>query len=124
MKDLWQNDPLPRIPAYEFVQFLSIAEGSLYETVTLIEVFRRRRLFCEDNCRELRNRCEAIDRKINGLSNSLRGTSNLQPQTSNMIILGINAYHGDVSAVAILDGVLVAAVEEERFRRVREGKKG
>ena len=36
-----------------------------------------------------------------------------------MIILGINAYHGDVSAVLLRDGALVAAVEEERFRRVK-----
>src|SRR6266545_5340270 len=36
-----------------------------------------------------------------------------------MIIVGINAYHGDVSAVLLRDGELVAAVEEERFRRVK-----
>src|SRR5271155_815345 len=36
-----------------------------------------------------------------------------------MIILGLNAYHGDVSAVLLRDGVLVAAVEEERFRRIK-----
>src|SRR5436309_12705008 len=36
-----------------------------------------------------------------------------------MNILGINAYHGDVSAVLLRDGDLVAAVEEERFRRVK-----
>jgi carbamoyltransferase len=36
-----------------------------------------------------------------------------------MIVLGINAYHGDVSAALVRDGVLVAAVEEERFRRVK-----
>jgi carbamoyltransferase len=36
-----------------------------------------------------------------------------------MNILGINAYHGDVSAVLVRDGQLVAAVEEERFRRVK-----
>jgi carbamoyltransferase len=34
-------------------------------------------------------------------------------------ILGINAYHGDVSAVIIRDGELLAAVEEERFRRIK-----
>jgi carbamoyltransferase len=34
-------------------------------------------------------------------------------------ILGINAYHGDVSAVLVRDGVLIAAVEEERFRRIK-----
>ena len=34
-------------------------------------------------------------------------------------VLGINAYHGDVSAALVRDGQLVAAVEEERFRRVK-----
>ncbi|HUQ80915.1 MAG TPA: carbamoyltransferase C-terminal domain-containing protein [Gemmatimonadaceae bacterium] len=34
-------------------------------------------------------------------------------------VLGINAYHGDVAAVLLRDGQLVAAVEEERFRRVK-----
>ena len=36
-----------------------------------------------------------------------------------MLILGINAYHGDVAAVILRDGELVAAVEEERFRRIK-----
>jgi len=36
-----------------------------------------------------------------------------------MIILGTNAYHGDVSAALVREGELVAAVEEERFRRVK-----
>jgi carbamoyltransferase len=36
-----------------------------------------------------------------------------------MYILGINAYHGDVAAVLLRDGEVVAAVEEERFRRVK-----
>ncbi len=34
-----------------------------------------------------------------------------------MIILGLNAYHGDTSATLLRDGRLVAAVEEERFSR-------
>ena len=34
-------------------------------------------------------------------------------------ILGINAFHADVSAALVRDGVLLAAVEEERFRRVK-----
>jgi carbamoyltransferase len=34
-------------------------------------------------------------------------------------VLGINAYHGDVAAALVRDGQLVAAVEEERFRRVK-----
>lgn len=36
-----------------------------------------------------------------------------------MIILGINAYHGDAAAALLRDGELVAAVEEERFRRIK-----
>ena len=36
-----------------------------------------------------------------------------------MYVLGINAYHGDVSAVLLRDGVLRSALEEERFRRVK-----
>ena len=34
-------------------------------------------------------------------------------------ILGINAFHADASACLLRDGVLVAAVEEERFRRIK-----
>jgi carbamoyltransferase len=36
-----------------------------------------------------------------------------------MNILGINAYHGSASAALVCDGRLVAAVEEERFNRVK-----
>ncbi len=36
-----------------------------------------------------------------------------------MIILGINAYHADSSAAIFVDGLLIAAIEEERFRRIK-----
>ena len=36
-----------------------------------------------------------------------------------MVILGINAYHGDASAAIVVDGQLVAAAEEERFNRIK-----
>lgn len=36
-----------------------------------------------------------------------------------MNIIGINAYHGDASAALVIDGQLVAAVEEERFNRIK-----
>ena len=36
-----------------------------------------------------------------------------------MIVLGLNAFHADSSACIVRDGNLVAAVEEERFRRVK-----
>ena len=35
------------------------------------------------------------------------------------LILGINAHHADASAAIIIDGKLVAAAEEERFRRIK-----
>ena len=36
-----------------------------------------------------------------------------------MKILGLNAYHGDSAACLFIDGKLVAAAEEERFRRIK-----
>ena len=36
-----------------------------------------------------------------------------------MNVLGINAYHGDASAALVVNGQLVAAVEEERFTRLK-----
>jgi len=36
-----------------------------------------------------------------------------------MNVLGLNAYHGDSAACLFVDGKLVAAAEEERFRRIK-----
>ena len=36
-----------------------------------------------------------------------------------MNILGLNAYHADAAACVVVDGRLIAAAEEERFRRVK-----
>ena len=36
-----------------------------------------------------------------------------------MNILGINAYHGDSSACIVKDGKMLAAVEEERYKRIK-----
>lgn len=36
-----------------------------------------------------------------------------------MYILGLNAYHGDSSACILKDGIVIAATEEERFRRIK-----
>src|ERR1044071_6206166 len=46
----------------------------------------------------------------------------LRPRTCRrdaMLIVGLNAYHGDVAAAVLRDGVLIAALEEERFCRVK-----
>jgi carbamoyltransferase len=36
-----------------------------------------------------------------------------------MYVLGINAYHGDAAAAIVHNGKLIAAVEEERFNRIK-----
>lgn len=36
-----------------------------------------------------------------------------------MIVLGLNAFHGDAAAAIVRDGALIAAAEEERFRRIK-----
>lgn len=56
----------------EFIQYLYIAEGSLFEVLTLAEIFYLRGLFKEKDSREIKNKAEAIDRKLHGLINTLR----------------------------------------------------
>ena len=34
-------------------------------------------------------------------------------------VLGINAFHADAAAALVCDGRVIAAVEEERFRRIK-----
>ncbi|OGI06685.1 MAG: carbamoyltransferase [Candidatus Melainabacteria bacterium RIFCSPLOWO2_12_FULL_35_11] len=36
-----------------------------------------------------------------------------------MIILGLNAYHGDSAACLVIDGIVVNAIEEERINRIK-----
>ena len=57
----------------EFIQFLYIAEGSLFEVLTLTEIFKRRKLIKDHEAKEIRSQAEIIDRKLRGLINSLRG---------------------------------------------------
>ena len=59
----------------EFIQFLYIAEGSLFEVLTLTMLFKRRKLFKDEEAFEIRKQAETIDRKLHGLINSLRGRS-------------------------------------------------
>ena len=62
----------------EFLQYLSIAQGSLYELITLSEIFRRAELFNNSESLEIRKRAEAIDRKLNGLMNVIRGRKRME----------------------------------------------
>jgi four helix bundle protein len=56
----------------EFIQFLYVGEGSLFEVLTLTEIFKRRKLVKEEEFIEIRKQAETIDRKLHGLINSLR----------------------------------------------------
>jgi four helix bundle protein len=59
----------------EFVQYLYIAEGSLFEALTLTEIMRRRHLIRPKDAVSIRQQAEIIDRKLHGLINSLRKRS-------------------------------------------------
>src|SRR5262249_26300464 len=48
-----------------------------------------------------------------------RVTSGPASPSGRVIILGLNAFHADAAAALVRDGVLVAAAEEERFRRLK-----
>ena len=72
----------------EFIQFLHIAQGSVFEVVTLNEIFRRKHLFAEEEAKEIRSRCEQIDRKLNGLINSLKGKKVKKPPHPSLSPLG------------------------------------
>jgi carbamoyltransferase len=39
--------------------------------------------------------------------------------TNNVLILGLNAYHGDSAACIVRNGQIIAAAEEERFKRIK-----
>ena len=56
----------------EFIQFLYIAEGSLFEVLTLTEILKRTKFIRENESMEIRAKAETIDRKLHGLINSLR----------------------------------------------------
>ena len=51
----------------EFIQFLYISEGSLFEVLTLAEIMRRRKLIEEKDMINIRQQAELIDRKLHGL---------------------------------------------------------
>ena len=56
----------------EFIQFLYIAIGCLFEVLTLTEIFRRRKLFNEKEANQVRKKAIIIYRKTTALIKSLR----------------------------------------------------
>jgi four helix bundle protein len=70
----------------EFIQFLYVAEGSLFEVLTLTEIFKRRKLFKEEEAAKIREKAEVIDRKLHGLINSLRNRSKINYASSGALL--------------------------------------
>lgn len=55
----------------EYVHFLYISRGSLYETLTLLEIFRMRGWITPEIYHELENQSNEIAKMLNGLINSI-----------------------------------------------------
>ena len=56
----------------EFIQFLYIAIGCLFEVLTLTEIFKRRKLFKDKEANQIRNKAKIIYRKTAALIKSLK----------------------------------------------------
>lgn len=63
----------------EFIQYCYIARGSLYETMTLLEIFRRVKWISDDRYSDLAIRGKEVVSMIKGLINSLS-----KPKKSNL----------------------------------------
>lgn len=59
----------------EFVQFLYIARGSLYETLTLLEIFVKQNWITRDKFTELKEGARQIAKILNALVNSIKARS-------------------------------------------------
>ena len=55
----------------EFIRFLFIARGSLFETLTLLELFKMRKWISQEQFEGLESQSNEIARMINGLVKSI-----------------------------------------------------
>ena len=60
----------------EYMQFLYVARGSLYETVTLLTIFQRNNWITEKTLDEIKSSGDEIGKMISGLINAIRGSLN------------------------------------------------
>ena len=61
-----------RFSKKEFVHYLYISRGSLYETITLLNLFQRRKWILEDTLIELEGKAFEIANMLKGLINSIK----------------------------------------------------
>jgi four helix bundle protein len=65
-----------RFSKKEFIQYCYIARGSLYETMTLLEIFRRKKWIADKDFDALKSEGLQIASMIKGLINSLYASMN------------------------------------------------
>ena len=61
-----------RFSKKEFVHFLYIARGSLYETMTLLEIFLKRQWVSQENFISAKNETREIAKMLNAFINSIK----------------------------------------------------
>jgi four helix bundle protein len=61
-----------RFSKKEFVHFLYIARGSLYETMTLLEIFLKRQWIPQEEFIAVKNETREIAKMLNGFINSIK----------------------------------------------------
>lgn len=65
-----------RFSKKEFVQYLYIARGSLFETISIINVFYRLNWITEKELKVIENKATEIAKMLNALINSVKKTIN------------------------------------------------
>jgi four helix bundle protein len=60
-----------RFSKKEFKHFLYIARGSLYETVTMLQIFKKKNWLKQDSYEKLYAEAEEINKMLSGLINSI-----------------------------------------------------
>lgn len=65
-----------RFSKKEFIQFLYIARGSLYETLTLLEIFHKLEWITISELQYLKANSEKIAKQLNALINFIRNSIN------------------------------------------------
>ena len=58
----------------EFLQFLHVAKGSLFETITLLIIFEKKKWISSSQLEELENSAEEIGKQVSSLINSIRAS--------------------------------------------------
>jgi four helix bundle protein len=58
----------------EFIQFLYIARGSLYETITLLMIFHKNNWINEEQLCEIKNFADEIGKMLSGLIRSIKNS--------------------------------------------------